>query len=191
MNLRDREFPDRRGAGRKAAPRSSRPAQLLAPSGGILDSEPDNGAVALVDAPRSVPPVSMQVLKGQAVSAGIAIGPVMVLDPRGLRLPPRSIERAAISTELERLDRGLDAAKNAALHDKTEARTRLGPQYADILAAHCRMIADPTLRADARKIIEQRAGLRRACCCRRAREAGHAAGRALRLTFVGACRRCP
>jgi phosphoenolpyruvate-protein phosphotransferase (PTS system enzyme I) len=155
MNLRDREFPDRRGARRKAAPRSSRPAQSLVPSGEAPDQEPDNRAVAVADAPRSVPLLPMQVLKGQAVSAGIAIGPVMVLDPRGLRLPPRSIGPDAISAELERLDRGLDSAKNAALHDKTEARTRLGPQYADILAAHCRMIADPTLRADARKIIEE------------------------------------
>ena len=67
---------------------------------------------------------------------------------------PRSIAPEAIAAELERLDRGLDAARNAASHDETEARTRLGPQYADILAAHCRMIADPTLRADARRIIE-------------------------------------
>ena len=104
----------------------------------------------------------MQVLKGQAVSAGIAIGPVVVLDPRGLRLPPRSIAPEAVPAELERLDRGLDAARSAASQDETEARTRLGPQYADILAAHCRMIADPTLRADARKIIEERARLRRA-----------------------------
>ena len=87
----------------------------------------------------------------------------MVLDPRGLRLPPRSIAPEAVPAELERLDRGLDAAQDAASQDKTEARTRLGPQYADILAAHCRMIADPTLRADARKIIEARACLRRAC----------------------------
>ena len=96
----------------------------------------------------------MQVLKGQAVSAGIAIGPVVVLDPRGLGYHlARSRPRQSLA-ELERLDRGLDAAKSAAAQDKAEARTRLGPQYADILAAHCRMIADPTLRADARKIIE-------------------------------------
>ena len=96
----------------------------------------------------------MQVLKGQAVSPGIAIGPVVVLDPRGLRLPPRSIPATAIASELERLDRGLGAASDAACQDETEARARLGPQYADILAAHCRMITDPTLRDDARKIIE-------------------------------------
>jgi phosphotransferase system enzyme I (PtsI) len=97
----------------------------------------------------------MQVVRGQAVSPGIAIGPVVVLGPRGLRLPPRSIASEAIGSELERLDHGLSAARTAAGHDEAEARMRLGPQYADILAAHCRMITDPTLRGDARKIIEQ------------------------------------
>jgi phosphotransferase system enzyme I (PtsI) len=96
----------------------------------------------------------MQVFKGQAVSPGIAIGPVVVLDPRGHRLPPRLIAPDAVVSELDRLDRGLDAARGAASQDESEARARLGPQYADILAAHCRMIADPTLRVDARKIIE-------------------------------------
>lgn len=154
MNLRDREFPDRRGARRKAPLRSGRTAQSLAPSTCNSDLEIAAAAVAIADAPGDLTPLPMQVLKGQAVSAGIAIGPVMVLDPRGLRLPPRSIRPQSIPTELERLDRGLEAAHAAALLDKSEARTRLGPQYADILAAHCRMIADPTLRAGARKIIE-------------------------------------
>ena len=44
--------------------------------------------------------------------------------------------------------------EGAAGLDESEARIRLGPQYADILAAHCRMIADPTLRGDARRKIE-------------------------------------
>ena len=114
-------------------------------------------------ATRTPHPLPMQVLQGQAVSPGIAIGPVVVLDPRGLRLPPaldhgrrRSPPNWSGSTA------GWTPRTSAAGQDETEARTRLGPQYADILAAHCRMIADPTLRADARKIIEQRARLRRA-----------------------------
>src|SRR5262249_56154339 len=61
----------------------------------------------------------------------------------------------AVPAEWERLDRGLDAARDEAGRDETEARTRLGPQYADILAAHSRMIADPTLRRDVRQLIER------------------------------------
>ncbi len=160
MNLRDRESPDRRGAGRGAAPRSSRPASAFVPSTRALAQ--DVGARAQDVGTRPAPQADvtpnaslpMQVLKGQAVSPGIAMGPVVVLDPRGLRLPPRLISPDAVASELERLDRGLDAAKGAAGLDESEARIRLGPQYADILAAHCRMIADPTLRGDARRKIE-------------------------------------
>ena len=155
MNLRDRELPDRRGARREVAPRSGRAAPALVPSTCALQPGPETGAVAIADVAPHARAMPMQVLHGQAVSAGIAIGPVVVLDPRGIRLPPRSITPQAIPAELERLDRGLDAARGAASHDETEARTRLGPQYADILAAHCQMIADPTLRANARKIIEE------------------------------------
>jgi phosphotransferase system enzyme I (PtsI) len=97
----------------------------------------------------------MQVLRGQAVSPGIAIGPVLVLDPRGMPLPPRSLAGAPLKAELARLDQGLEAAGNEATLAETEARARLGPQYADILAAHSRMIADPTLRDEARQRIER------------------------------------
>ena len=96
----------------------------------------------------------MQVLRGFAVSPGIAIGPVLVLDPRGLRLPPRNIAAGAVAAELARLEQGLEAAGREAGQAESEARARLGPQYADILAAHARMIGDPTLRTDARKRIE-------------------------------------
>jgi phosphotransferase system enzyme I (PtsI) len=155
MNLRDREFPDRRGARREAAPRSGRAAPAFVPSTCVLQPGPGARVVPIADVAPLARSMPMQVLQGQAVSAGIAIGPVIVLDPRGMRLPPRSITPESIPAELERLDRGLDAARNAASQDETEARTRIGPQYADILAAHCRMITDPTLRADARKIIEE------------------------------------
>jgi phosphotransferase system enzyme I (PtsI) len=97
----------------------------------------------------------MQVLRGIAISPGIAVGPVVVLDARGLRLPHRSITGSVVADELDRLDRGLEAALAGAGREEAEVRARLGPQYADILAAHGRMIADPTLRREARTLIEQ------------------------------------
>lgn len=105
---------------------------------------------------RSQPaPPSMKVFHGLAVSPGIAIGPVVVVDRRGFRLPPRNIEEGAVAAELGRLDRGLQAAGHEAEIAGSDARDRLGPQYADILTAHARMIADPTLRSDAQLRIEQ------------------------------------
>ena len=112
MNLRDRESPDRRGARREAAPRSEstgagiRSLDLHAYNPGFSSA----GRRSIPTRPRP-PLLPMQVLKGQAVSPGIAMGPVVVLDPRGLRLPPRLITPEAVASELERLDRGLDAAK--------------------------------------------------------------------------------
>jgi phosphotransferase system enzyme I (PtsI) len=97
----------------------------------------------------------MRVLRGIAVSPGIAIGPVLVLDSRGVRLPPRRIDAGAVAAELARLDDGLNAAVSEAAQAEQEARLRLGPQYADILAAHGRMIADPTLRADTQALISR------------------------------------
>jgi phosphotransferase system enzyme I (PtsI) len=96
----------------------------------------------------------MKQLRGMAVSPGVAIGPAVVLDPRGLRLPPRHVPAASAAAELERLDRGLDYARQGAEAAEADARGRLGPEYAAILAAHARMIADPTLRSDARARIE-------------------------------------
>jgi phosphotransferase system enzyme I (PtsI) len=97
----------------------------------------------------------MQTLRGIAVSPGVAIGPAVVLDPRGPRLPRRAIAAGAVAAELERLDQGLESAYRETEQAEAEARARLGPQYADILSAHARMIADPTLRRDARLQIER------------------------------------
>ena len=95
----------------------------------------------------------MQILRGIAVSSGIAIGPAMVIDPHGQRLPHRNIAPESIADELERLDRGFLSARREAETAESEARTRLGPQYADILGAHAEMIGDPSLREDTRAWI--------------------------------------
>jgi phosphotransferase system enzyme I (PtsI) len=97
----------------------------------------------------------MRVLRGIAISPGISQGPVVVLDRHGLALPPRGIAEGAVAGELERLGRGLDAARAAAEADAAEVCRRLGPQYAEILAAHGRMITDPTLLSETRNLIER------------------------------------
>ena len=100
---------------------------------------------------------SMRILRGHAVSPGVVIGPPWIIDPRGLRLPPRAIAPTAIAAELDRLEAGLLAAETEAEAAEAEARDRLGPEYAAILGAHARMIADPTLRREARSRIEREA----------------------------------
>ncbi len=105
--------------------------------------------------PRHPTSPTMHTLRGIAVSPGIAIGPLQVLDPRGLRPPLRAIAEDAVAAEFDRLDRALAAARVEAEAAEDDARGRIGPEYGDILAAHARMIADPTLRRDARARIER------------------------------------
>ncbi len=100
-------------------------------------------------------PTTMQILRGIAVSPGIAIGSTLVVDPRGARLPMRRIGAAAVAREHARIDEALEHARAEAEAAEAEARTRLGPQYADILGAHARMISDPTLRDEARARVER------------------------------------
>jgi phosphotransferase system enzyme I (PtsI) len=97
----------------------------------------------------------MQILRGIAVSPGVAIGPARVLDPRGINLPPRAISAASIPSEISRLDAALTAAERDAENAQADAQERLGPEYAAILGAHARMIADPLLRRDACGRIER------------------------------------
>jgi phosphotransferase system enzyme I (PtsI) len=99
----------------------------------------------------------MRLLRGVAVSPGVAIGPVQTLEPSGLALPPRGVEPAEVPAELDRLDAALEAARAEAQAAEEDARSRLGPQYAAILEAHARMVADPTLRRTARERIEAEA----------------------------------
>lgn len=97
----------------------------------------------------------MQILRGIAVSPGIAIGSTLVVDHRGARVPLRRIEADSVARELARVDEALDHARVEAEAAEAEARARLGPQYADILGAHARMIADPGLRDEARGRVER------------------------------------
>lgn len=97
----------------------------------------------------------MHTLRGIAVSPGIAIGPLRVVDPRGFRPPARPIAAGSEAVEMDRLDRALEQARVEAEAAEADARIRIGPEYADILAAHSRMIADPTLRRDSRLRIER------------------------------------
>ena len=110
---------------------------------------------ALSRARPSIEPATMQTLRGIAVSPGIAIGPAMVIDPRGQRLPHRNIAVEAVAGEFERLDRALLSARVEVQAAEAQARQHLGPQYADILGAHAQMVADPSLRRDTREWIER------------------------------------
>jgi phosphotransferase system enzyme I (PtsI) len=79
----------------------------------------------------------------------------MMIDPHRTPAPRRSIAARAVPAEFDRLEHALGLAKIEAESAEAEARRRLGPQYADILGAHARMISDPGLVRDARVRIER------------------------------------
>ena len=112
----------------------------------------------------------MEIKRGIAVSPGVAIGPALVLDTEGFRIPQRFIDQAqrrrARSPACARPSPR--AAQEA--RDNQEAITaKLGKQYGAIFAAHALLIEDPDLVREIEKLIrEQR--LRR----RVRRQPGHA-----------------
>ena len=189
MNARDPGGSDRLATRGRTPGRRRRPGDGGHSSRGSICWEPGMRPSATANSTSRPTSQPMQVLRGIAISPGIALGPVVVLDRRGLALPSRAITAEAVAGELERLDRGLESAREAADSDAVEVRNRLGPQYADILAAHSRMIADPTLHRETRGLVERRADLGRARGAGGARRIRRAAGAAGRVAPGGAGRR--
>src|SRR5688500_10934875 len=85
----------------------------------------------------------MDIKRGIPVSAGVAIGPALVLDTEWYRIPQRYVDPARVDAEIARLHLALRAAAGEARgHEKT-IHDRLGRQYAAIFEAHALLIEDP------------------------------------------------
>src|SRR5207244_11516060 len=87
----------------------------------------------------------MEIKRGIPVSGGVAIGPALVVDTEGFRIPQRSVEPDQIEAEVARLHRALKAAAAEARGHEQTLHDRLGRQYAAIFEAHALLIEDPTL----------------------------------------------
>lgn len=97
----------------------------------------------------------MQTIKGIAVSPGIAIGEVFILDDQRRRIPRRTVPKAAVAQEHARLD----AALNASISELSSVRQRtsqeLGDEAAKIFAFHLGMLADKSLTRPMHDLIER------------------------------------
>ena len=132
----------------------------------------------------------MEKICGIAVFPGVAIGPALVLDEEGLRIPRhilRNKDSQSITREIERLDRHLGQVAEEVQRNATLVTERLGSEVALIFEAHRRMIADPHLRHSVVGFIESegltaeaavRKVLRRYADAFRAMEGSHFADRA-------------
>jgi phosphotransferase system enzyme I (PtsI) len=97
----------------------------------------------------------MQTLEGIAVSPGIAIGEVLVLDNEGFRIPRHFVLRDAVEDELQRLDKAFQAVAAEIENNRDSISIQLGDQYGAIFAAHLHLLQDPRLRGEVEQLIRE------------------------------------
>src|SRR5262245_24282948 len=98
----------------------------------------------------------MERLQGIAVSPGVAIGEVLVMDTEGFRIPRRFLNRDAVDMELERLDQAIKSATQEIERNRDRVSEQLGHEYGAIFSAHIQMLNDRGLRAKVEELIRQR-----------------------------------
>jgi phosphotransferase system enzyme I (PtsI) len=98
----------------------------------------------------------MERLQGIAVSPGVAIGEVLVMDNEGFRIPRRFLPRDAVEDELERLNRAIEAATDEIERKRAKVSEQLGKEYAAIFSAHGQILNDKGLRSKLEEMIRQR-----------------------------------
>ncbi|MCS6852064.1 MAG: phosphoenolpyruvate--protein phosphotransferase [Gemmataceae bacterium] len=87
----------------------------------------------------------MEIKRGIPVSPGVAIGPAMVLDTEGVRIPQRCIDPHDVEREVQRLRAALREAALQASDNQRIISEKLGVQYGRIFGAHATLIEDPVL----------------------------------------------
>src|SRR3954453_8427781 len=98
----------------------------------------------------------MEIKRGIAVSPGVAIGPALVVDTEGFRIPRRSVARAEVADEITRLRAALASAALEARAMQKDIAAKLGKQYGAIFAAHALLIEDPELVREVEGLIRER-----------------------------------
>ncbi len=95
----------------------------------------------------------MEIKRGIAVSPGVAIGPALVLDTEGFRIPQRFVAPAEVAAEVGRLRQALAEAVRDTRAQQETISAKLGPQYGAIFAAHIFLLTDPSLLRDVETLI--------------------------------------
>src|SRR5437588_1376832 len=98
----------------------------------------------------------METKRGIPVSPGVAIGPALVVDTEGFRIPQRFVEKKQRKEEIARLREALKAASLEARANQDAINAKLGKQYGAIFAAHALLIQDPTLVQEIEALIREK-----------------------------------
>lgn len=87
----------------------------------------------------------MHVRRGIAVCPGIAIGPALVLDTEGVRIPSQTVPREQVEAEIARLRAAVDDARREADVRQQELTDKYGRQIGDIFEAKGGLFDDAKL----------------------------------------------
>jgi len=97
----------------------------------------------------------MREVKGIAVSPGVAIGRVLVLDDQRRRVARRVVAAERVPEEKARLDRALKASISELIDVRSKAHAELGEEAAKIFGFHIGMLSDPSLTRPMAAMIEK------------------------------------
>ncbi len=95
----------------------------------------------------------MQTFRGIPVSPGLAIGPALVLDSEGARIPQRRVLPREVEGEVARLHTALASAAFEATQTQRDITNRLGAKYGSIFAAHALLYEDPAFLAELDNLV--------------------------------------
>jgi phosphotransferase system enzyme I (PtsI) len=96
----------------------------------------------------------MDIKRGIPVCPGVAIGPALVLDTEGVRIPRLILPPEQLDAEVERFGQALAMAADAAREQQRNLAARLGDEIGNILHSQASLLADDrVLRRDVEQII--------------------------------------
>ncbi len=94
-------------------------------------------------------------LQGIPVSPGVAIGPALVLDADGYRIPRCQVPASESAGEFARLRKAVDAVSQCLETSRLSTTAVAGEHTGDIFAAQLQMLHDPRLHAELGRRIHQ------------------------------------
>ncbi len=94
-------------------------------------------------------------LQGIAVSPGVAIGKVLILDQEGYRITRSQIDSSDRNNEAQRLRQAIDEASLRLDEHRQRSAEKLGKKVGAIFSAHQQMLLDPSLHAEWQRLIDQ------------------------------------
>ncbi len=104
---------------------------------------------------RQVAPFFMLELQGIAVSPGVAIGKVLILDREGYRITRSQINSADRHNEIERLRTAIAEASTRLDQHRRDSAERIGEQVGAIFSAHQQLLLDTTLHHEWTRLIDE------------------------------------